>query len=441
MLTSDIIRRKRDGATLDEASIRAFVAGIADGSVSDAQIAAFCMATYLRGMTAEETSLLTREMATSGRVLAWQSEALGGPVIDKHSTGGVGDKVSLALAPIVAACGCFVPMVSGRGLGHSGGTLDKMDCIPGYRSTPDLATLRKVVADVGCAIIGQTEDLAPADRRVYAVRDVTATVESLPLITASILSKKIAAGNEFLVMDVKYGSGAFMPDVDSARELATHLVDTAAAANLSVRAVLTDMDETLGVSAGHWLELREIHEYLAGTHREARLHEVVMALASEMLVVTGLAEDRDDAQARAEGALASGAARERFQRMVTALGGPWDSLDRFEHYFEPAPVAVSVPAPAAGYLDAVDAREVGLAIVGLGGGRRRGDEVIDGRVGFSDILPVGAAVNSDRPLAVVHAADEASAHEAAARYAAACTISTTEPDSRPVIAERLGANR
>ena len=230
MLTSDIIRVKRDGAALDGAAIASLVAGIADDSVSDAQIAAFCMAVYLNGMNAEETGLLTREMATSGRVLAWQSDALGGPVIDKHSTGGVGDKVSLALAPIVAACGCFVPMISGRGLGHSGGTLDKMDCIPGYRSTPDLDTLRRVVADVGCAIIGQTGDLAPADRRVYAVRDVTATVESLPLITASILSKKIAAGNEFLVMDVKFGSGAFMPTIERARELAGHLVETAEAA-------------------------------------------------------------------------------------------------------------------------------------------------------------------------------------------------------------------
>ena len=441
MLTSDIIRSKRDGAALGAEAIREFVTGIARDSVSDAQIAAFCMAVYLNGMNSEETGLLTREMATSGRVLAWQPEALGGPVIDKHSTGGVGDKVSLALAPIAAACGCFVPMVSGRGLGHSGGTLDKMDCIPGYRSTPDLETLRRVVADVGCAIIGQTADLAPADRRVYAVRDVTATVESLPLITASILSKKIAAGNEFLVMDVKFGSGAFMRDVDRARELARHLVDTATASGLGVRALLTDMDEPLGTTAGHWLELREIHDYLSGIHREARLHEVVMALAAEMLVVTGLADDRDGARAQAEGVLASGAARERFQRMVTALGGPWDFLDRFDHYYEAAPVTLDVPAPSAGYLAAIDAREVGMAIVELGGGRRRGDETLDGRVGFSGILPVGAAVNADRPLAYVHGATEAAARKAAARYAAACTIATTEPVAREVVAERLGAAR
>ena len=441
MLTSDIIRSKRDGAALGAEAIREFVTGIARDSVSDAQIAAFCMAVYLNGMNSEETGLLTREMATSGRVLAWQPEALGGPVIDKHSTGGVGDKVSLALAPIAAACGCFVPMVSGRGLGHSGGTLDKMDCIPGYRSTPDLETLRRVVADVGCAIIGQTADLAPADRRVYAVRDVTATVESLPLITASILSKKIAAGNEFLVMDVKFGSGAFMRDVDRARELARHLVDTATASGLGVRALLTDMDEPLGTTAGHWLELREIHDYLSGIHREARLHEVVMALAAEMLVVTGLADDRDGARAQAEGVLASGAARERFQRMVTALGGPWDFLDRFDHYYEAAPMTLDVPAPSAGYLAAIDAREVGMAIVELGGGRRRGDETLDGRVGFSGILPVGAAVNADRPLAYVHGATEAAARKAAARYAAACTIATTEPVAREVVAERLGAAR
>ena len=441
MLISDVIRAKRDGAGLDAASLGELVRGITGDAVSDAQIAAFCMAVYLNGMSADETGLLTREMATSGRVLAWQSEALGGPVVDKHSTGGVGDKVSLALAPIAAACGCFVPMISGRGLGHSGGTLDKMDCIPGYKSAPDLTTLRRVVADVGCAIIGQTGELAPADRRMYAVRDVTATIESIPLITASILSKKIAAGNDFLVMDVKFGSGAFMADPDRARELAHHLVDTAAQAGLTARALLTDMNEPLGSTVGHWLELREIHAYLSGERREARLHEVVISLAAEMLVVTGLAEDRDAARGAAEGALTSGAARERFQRMVTALGGPWDFLDRFEHYAEQAPVSLPVHADRAGFLSAIDAREVGLAVVELGGGRRRGDETIDGRVGFSDVLPVGAAVNADRPLAIVHAASEDAAQAAAARYAAACEIAGTEPAVADVVLEHVGRRR
>ncbi len=433
MLISEIIRSKRDGQTLDSNTLGVLVRGIADNSVPDEQIAAFCMAVYHNGMSFDEAAALTREMASSGRVLAWRSDELGGPVIDKHSTGGVGDKVSFMLAPIAAACGCYVPMISGRGLGHSGGTLDKIECIPGYNATPDLETLRRVVKKVGCAIIGQTSDLAPADARIYAVRDVTATVESIPLITASILSKKIAAGNDFLVMDVKVGSGAFMTSEARAVELAESLIGTAHAAGLKTHALLTDMDEPLGTSAGHMLEMREVYAYLTGQQRDARLDEVVLALAAEMLVMTGLAEDRDGARGMADATISSGKAAEVFMHMTRELGGAWDYFDRFEHYFEAAPVIMPVYASADGSIAAMDTREIGQTIVGLGGGRRKSSDKIDLRVGFSDILPIGAAVNRDRPMAMVHAASQDDAQRAAAAYRDACTISEKAPDSSPVI--------
>ena len=433
MLISDIIEHKRDGRRLDGDAIARFVGGVTDGSVSDAQIAAFTMATCLNGMSADEAALLTREMASSGRILAWDSRALGGPVVDKHSTGGVGDKVSFLLAPGIAACGGFVPMVSGRGLGHTGGTLDKIDCIPGYQATPDMATLRKVVAEHGCAIVGQTADLAPADARIYAVRDVTGTVSSIPLITASILSKKIAAGNDYLVMDVKFGSGAFMQRIADAEALAQSLISTAAAAGLKTHALLNNMDEPHGTTEGHMLEMREVYEYLTEDVRETRLHQVTMGLAAEMLVITGLADDRDAALGAAEAALSSGRAAERFMQMVAALGGSFVFFDRFELYCDTAPVMIQVPSVEAGFLAAVDARAIGQALVAMGGGRQRSSDVIDKRVGFSDILPVGAAVNAARPQAHVHAADATQARAAIAAYQQASQISHKEPASEPVI--------
>jgi thymidine phosphorylase len=380
-------------------------------------------------------------MAASGTILQWRAEELGGPVVDKHSTGGVGDKVSFLLAPIVAACGGFVPMISGRGLGHTGGTLDKIDSIPGYRSTPDLATFEKVVRSVGCAIIGQTSDLAPADRRLYAIRDVTGTVESIPLITASILSKKIAAGLNALVMDVKVGSGAFMASMEQARALARSIIATAAGAGLKCHALITDMNETLGLSAGNAVEIRESGAYLTNAHRDARLDEVVLSLCAELLLLGGVENQREVALRRAESAVSSGKAAEIFGRMVAALGGPADLLERIDHYLPVAPVTAPIAPAQSGYLSAVDARAVGNAIIELGGGRRRADDKLDLSVGFTDIAPIGAAVDRQRPLAVVHAASDAAAQRAIRNLRSACTITQASPPPRPVIYETLKPDR
>src|SRR5690242_8740090 len=324
MLPQEIIRKKRDGGRLDEAEIRFLIKGLTSGAVSEGQVAAFAMAVFFRGMEMPERIALTRAMKESGTVLEWRGLNLPGPVIDKHSTGGIGDKVSLMLAPILAACGGFNPMISGRGLGHTGGTLDKLDSIPGYQSQPDLATFRKVVKEVGCAVIGQTDDLAPADRRLYAIRDVTATVESIGLITASILSKKLAAGLDALVMDVKTGSGAFMADRADAEALARAIAEVATGAGTPTVALLTDMDQVLGTTAGNALEVAEAIAYLEGGPREPRLHEVTVALCASLLVQGGLQPDEAAARAAVERALDSGAAAERWQRMVRALGGPRD---------------------------------------------------------------------------------------------------------------------
>jgi len=441
MLMTSVIRKKRDGGTLTAEEIAFFVAGLADGSIPAEQVSALAMAVFLRGMEFDEAAELTSRMAASGTMLEWDADALGGPVADKHSTGGVGDKVSFLLAPIVAACGGFVPMISGRGLGHSGGTLDKIDSIPGYASTPDLDRFRRVVADVGCAIIGQTADLAPADRRFYAIRDITATVESIPLITASILSKKIAAGNQGLVMDVKWGSGAFMAELDDANALAASIITTAGRAGLPTRAIITDMNETLGLTAGNALEMAESVAYLTGGTREARLDEVVLALSAEMLHLTGLAGDREAALAMADEAVTSGRAAEKFAHMVSALGGPADFLERSNDYLPAAPVLREIHAEQPGYLAAVDARAVGNAIIELGGGRRRVEDTLDLSVGFAAVAPTGTRVGPDEtPLALVHAASEEDAEQAAANLRAACTIQDTEPAPRPVICGRQPAD-
>lgn len=440
MLMTNVIRKKRDGGSLSADEIAFFVAGLADGSIPAEQVSALAMAVFLRGMEFDEAAELTSGMAASGTTLEWDADSLGGPVVDKHSTGGVGDKVSFLLAPVVAACGGFVPMISGRGLGHSGGTLDKIDSIPGYESTPDLDRFRQVVADTGCAIIGQTADLAPADRRFYAIRDITATVESIPLITASILSKKIAAGNQGLVMDVKWGSGAFMADLEDANALAESIIATARRAGLPTRALITDMNETLGLTAGNALEIAESVNYLTGGAREARLDEVVLGLSAEMLHLTGLADDREAALVLAEEALASGRAAETFARMVTALGGPSDFLGRADEYLPDAPVVRDVTAEENGFLAAVDARAVGNAIIELGGGRRRVEESLDLSVGFSAVAPIGTRVGPDEtPLARVHAASREDAVRAVANLRAACTLQDTPPAPRPVICGRQPA--
>ena len=338
MLTREIIRKKREGQALTPEEIRFFVRGLTTGAVVPEQASALAMAVFFQSMDSAETGALTQAMAASGKTIDWEEDGIAELIVDKHSTGGVGDKVSLMLAPLVAACGARVPMISGRGLGHSGGTLDKLDSIPGYNTSPGLALFKRVVKSAGCAIIGQTDELAPADRRLYAIRDVTATVESIPLITASILSKKIAAGLRGLAMDVKTGSGAFMETEEDAEALARSIVDAAAAVGLPVKAVITDMDEVLGRAAGHAVEVRESIDYLTGASRDSRLHEVVFTLATAMLALAGIEQDPARARRRLQAALDSGQAASVFSAMVRALGGPADLLERVDHYLPLPPV-------------------------------------------------------------------------------------------------------
>ena len=419
----EIIACKRDGKALTAAQIGAFVSGLSgptDAAWSDAQVAALAMAIVLRGMTEAETVALTAAMTHSGRVLSWADagqHGIHGPILDKHSTGGVGDKVSLLLAPIVAACGGIVPMVSGRGLGHTGGTLDKLEALPGYDIAPSREVLLAALRDAGCAIVGASAELAPADRRLYAIRDVTATVESLPLITASILSKKLSAGLQALVLDVKVGSGAFTPRIEDARTLAQSLVRVARGAGLPAAALITDMNQVLGTSAGNALEVIESVRYLTGAEREPRLHEVTLALAARMLHLGGLAADIDDGRRQAERALNSGAAAERFERMVAALGGPRRVLQQAG--LATAPVVVDVPALHDGWLEAIDVRALGAAVVRLGGGRSRPGDPIDAAVGLDQVLGPGRRVVAGEALARVHAAsrDAAAAAVLAVRSA------------------------
>jgi thymidine phosphorylase len=368
-------------------------------------------------------------------VLRWPTGGASRPVVDKHSTGGVGDKVSLVLAPIVAACGALVPMISGRGLGHTGGTLDKLQALPGYAVAPSRVRLLRVLHDCGCAIVGASDDLAPADRRLYAIRDVTATVESVPLITASILSKKLAAGLGHLVMDVKLGNGAFMQDRAQARALAESLVAVAAGAGLPCRALITDMNQVLGHSAGNALEVAESLAFLSGSEREPRLLELTLALAAQMLHGAGLADSVAAGAAAAEAALTSGRAAECFARMVAGLGGPRDVLA--DAQLPVAPVVVDLPAPRDGVVAAMDTRALGLAVVALGGGRRRAGDAIDPRVGFSAVRPLGAALRAGEPLLRVHAASADDALAAARAAAAAITLADTAPASGPVVVDTL----
>jgi thymidine phosphorylase len=436
MLTAELIRRKRDGASLSPDEIEQLVTGITDGTVTDAQVGALAMAIFLRGMSAAERVALTGAMTRSGDVLSWTD--IDRPVLDKHSTGGVGDKVSLLLAPIVAACGAAVPMISGRGLGHTGGTLDKLESIPGYNVKPDAPLLRNVVARAGCAIIGQTDRLAPADRRLYGIRDTTGTVDSIPLIVSSILSKKLAAGLDALVMDVKVGSGAQFQDVDSARELARVLIEVATGNGMPTNALLTDMDQVLGRAAGNGVEVRESIDHLTGAASDGRLREVTLALSAELLVLGGVHDELDGARAAAEAALDGGAAAERFAAMVSELGGPADLVDAPDRHLPAAPVIVAAEPEASGVVTAVDTRAVGLAVIGLGGGRVREIDVIDHSVGLTEITAIGERVGpGERPLALVHARDGDSARRATGALRDAYRLGDGPAEPRPAIIEAL----
>jgi thymidine phosphorylase len=434
MLPQEIIVRKRRGRTLSAEEIRFMVEGLTADTITEGQVAAFAMAILFQGLSTEERVALTLSMRDSGSVLAWD---LPGPVVDKHSTGGVGDTVSLMLAPALAACGAYVPMISGRGLGHTGGTLDKFDAIPGYATQPDAETFARVVREVGCAIIGQTADIAPADRRFYAIRDVTGTVESIDLITASILSKKLAAGLHALVLDVKTGTGAFMATLEEAQALARALVDVANGAGCRTVALVTDMNEPLAASAGNALEMAAAARFLLGDTIDSRLYDVTIALGAELLVAAGLAPTLEAGADRLRDAFASGAAAERFDRMVVALGGPANFLEDFESHLVAAEEIVDVTAGQEGFVAAIDTRGLGLAVVELGGGRRRAQDAIDHAVGLDRLLGLGAAVEPDTPLARVHASSPAAAHRAAMRVRAAYGITEAPPAEAPLIHARI----
>ncbi|MHA7002694.1 thymidine phosphorylase [Aeromonas schubertii] len=436
-LPQEIIRKKRNGEALSTQEIQFFVQGITNGAIGEGQIAALAMAVYFRDMTMDERVALTCAMRDSGMVLDWAPLNLGGPIVDKHSTGGVGDVVSLMLGPMVAACGGFVPMISGRGLGHTGGTLDKLDAIPGYQTSVDNDTFIKVVREAGVAIIGQTGDLAPADKRIYSVRDVTATVESIAMITGSILSKKLASGLEALVMDVKVGSGAFMPTFEASEELAKSIVAVANGAGCRTTALLTDMNQVLASSAGNGVEVREAVRYLTGEYRNPRIHAVTMALAGEMLISAGLASDESEARAKLQAVLDNGKAAEIFGRMVTGLGGPSDFMERYDSYLPKSAIVRPVYADRSGVVSSMDTRGLGLAVVAMGGGRRAPADRLDYAVGLTDFVRLGHEVNADKPLALIHAQSEDQYAQAAAMVKAAIRIGDDIPEALPEVYRRI----
>lgn len=432
LIPQEFIRLKRDGGALDPELLSEFVNGVTNNTVSDAQISAFCMAALLKGLTIPETAHLTIAMANSGTRLKWPG--LEGKIVDKHSTGGVGDKVSLMLAPIVAACGLHVPMIAGRGLGHTGGTIDKLDTISGFQSNLSLDKFQNIVRELGTAIIGQTSELAPADKRIYAVRDVTATVESVPLITASILSKKLAAGLNGLVLDVKCGNGAFMNDIGKARELANSLKTVAEAAGLNLMPVITDMNQVLGHSAGNSVEVLEAVQYLTGEYREPRLHELTITLAAHMIMMGGVIDNFDRAKLRAQRALDDGKAAEIFAKMVVAQGGPADLLERPFEILGQAPIVKDIIANQDGILSEMHTRDIGVLLVQLKAGRARVEDTIDPHIGLTNIAPLGTeCVAGKTVLARIHLRDEADFTYAAKSFIASIVISDTGNSEQKMI--------
>ena len=445
MTTSSIfpqetIRHKRDGQVLTDVEIDHFIRGVADESISDGQVAAFAMAVFYNGMNQRECATLTRAMTDSGDKIDWDALGLDGAIVDKHSTGGVGDKVSLVLAPIVAACGAYVPMISGRGLGHTGGTLDKLDCITGYNTRPSLERFIQVVQRVGCAIIGPTLNLVPADKRMYAIRDVTATIESIPLITASILSKKLAEGLNALVMDVKFGNGAFMSEYEDAKKLAYSIAAVAGECGMPTSCMLTDMNQVLGTHVGNALEVQSVIDMLRGTASDTRLRTLTLSLAAEMLFLAGIVDNTEDGQRKATSALDSGRAAETFDRMVSELGGPNDFITNSTSYLPIAPVIKPVTALQSGFVVGMDTRTLGMAVLQLGGGRTRNAQTIDAAVGLSDVCQVGDAMNRGALLATVHARTEASAHAAIDAVRNAIKIGEQPPGRRNIIRERIASD-
>lgn len=430
-----IIAAIRDRRSPSAEDLRWFAAGLASGAVTDAQAGAFAMAVLLNGLGEAGRVALTQAMRDSGEVLRWD---LAGPVVDKHSTGGIGDCTSLLLAPALAVCGVFVPMISGRGLGHTGGTLDKLEAIPGFRTGLSEEQLRRQIGEIRCAIVAASGEIAPADKRLYAVRDVTSTVESIDLITASILSKKLAAGLGALVLDVKVGSGAFMHEMDRAEALAQALVKTANGAGCRTSALITDMDQPLANAAGNALEVIAVMETLTGSAVNARLRDVTCALGGEVLALSGVATDAAEGEGMIAEALESGAAAEQFGRMVAAQGGPVDFVSRWADRLPAAPVVRDVPCAAGGVIAAIDGFTLGEAVVHLGGGRLRDGDRVNPAVGLSALAGLGKVMQPGASLAQVHAASEGDAARAIAAVQAAYGLAETAPEV-PLIHKRIGA--
>ena len=434
MFPQQVIARKRDGGVLTPEEIGAFVRGATDGSWADYQLSAMLMAIFLRGMDTAETTALTGAMMRSGRVA--DLSAVKWPKADKHSTGGVGDKVSLPLAPLVAACGVAVPMISGRGLGHTGGTLDKLESIPGFRVDLSFDRYCAQVGRIGLALIGQTEELAPADRKLYALRDVTGSVESIPLICASILSKKLAEGTDVLVGDVKFGRGAFMREKARARELAQALVATSVAMGTPMRALLTSMEQPLGHAVGNAVEVAESIACLKGEGPDDTM-EVTLALGAEMLVLAGAAPSREEARRRLQAALASGAALEKFRELVAAQGGDPRVVDDPGHLPQ-ARLRIPLAAPRSGCVAGVDALGVAHATFRLGAGRAKAADRIDPAVGVSALVKVGEQVAEGSPLCVIHANDETALAEARSLLEHAIAIGERPPPAMRLVEEIVG---
>ena len=402
MIPQEIIRKKRDKLSLTEEEVKLFINGLTDNSFSDAQIAAMSMAIFQNGMTDEETVWMTHAMKNSGDTLEWQDIVDSDLVCDKHSTGGVGDKTSLLLAPILAACDLFIPMISGRGLGHTGGTLDKFDSIPGYNTKPDIDVFRQVVKDVGCAIIGQTSNLAPADKKLYSIRDIVGTVESLPLITSSILSKKIASGLKTLVLDVKVGNGSFNSTLEIAQNLARSLVNVAKGAGLECEAILTDMNQVLGRSAGHSLEVIECIEYLTSSKRDSKLETITNELASSILMMIKNIS-KEESLKQINTVLANGKAAEKFERMINALGGSNSFLSTYKKELSNNTFIQDIYLEKQGWIKEIKTRDLGLLLIELGGGRKQVDDKINYHVGYDNVLGIGECVDSSTPVIKVYA--------------------------------------
>lgn len=403
-LPQEIIVKKRDNIPLTKEEISYFIKGISDNSITDAQISAFAMAVIFNKLSSEELVNLTLSMRDSGEVIKWSN--LNGPIVDKHSTGGIGDLTSLMLAPILAACGAFVPMIAGRGLGHTGGTLDKLESIIGYNIFQETEQFKKIVSKIGCAIIGQTANLAPADKRVYAVRDTTGTTESLELIISSILSKKLAAGLESLVMDVKTGNGAFLTTLEESLLLANNIVKIGNSAGCNTSAIITDMNQPLASSAGNALEIIYTINYLKGDFSNKRLHKVVIQLAIAMLKASKICVNNEDATKKIMQVINSGKALEIFSKMIFELGGPVDFIEKYNQYLPKASIVRPVYASKEGVVSSINTKRLGLCVVGLGGGRLKVTDKIDYSVGLTNIVSLGEQIVLDRPLAIIHANSE-----------------------------------